>query len=60
MFGYSTGWEKPWVEQIVDRIMKGMLKTTEERCDGVVSSINAVAAATAASSSSKQQQRRHQ
>jgi hypothetical protein len=31
-----TGWEKPWVEQIVDRIMKGSLKTTEERCQGVV------------------------
>lgn len=32
-----AGWEKPWVEQIVDRIMKGMLKTTEERTQGVVS-----------------------
>lgn len=33
-----TGWEKPWVEQIVDRIMKGMLKTTEERAEAVVRS----------------------
>lgn len=32
----SSGWEKPWVEQIVDRIMKGTLKTTEERAKGVV------------------------
>lgn len=31
-----AGWEKPWVEQIVDRIMKGTLKTTEERAKGVV------------------------
>jgi hypothetical protein len=31
------GWEKPWVEQIIDRIMKGSLKTTEERTQGVVS-----------------------
>lgn len=27
----TLGWEKPWVEQIVDRIMKNMLRTTEER-----------------------------
>jgi hypothetical protein len=33
---HNAGWEKPWVEQIVDRIMKGMLKTTEERAQGVV------------------------
>jgi hypothetical protein len=33
----STGWEKPWVEQIVDRVMKGMLRTTEERASAVVS-----------------------
>lgn len=32
----SLGWEKPWVEQIVDRIMKNMLKTTEERTQAVV------------------------
>ncbi|PNH04516.1 hypothetical protein TSOC_009314, partial [Tetrabaena socialis] len=32
----SLGWEKPWVEQIVDRVMKGMLRTTEERARGVV------------------------
>ena len=32
-----TGWEKPWVEQIIDRIMKNMLRTTEERTQGVVS-----------------------
>ncbi len=32
-----VGWEKPWIEQIVDRIMKGMLRTTEERATGVVS-----------------------
>jgi hypothetical protein len=31
-----AGWEKAWVEQIVDRIMKGMLKTTEERATAVV------------------------
>jgi hypothetical protein len=30
------GWDKPWVDQIVDRIMKGTLKTTEERATGVV------------------------
>jgi hypothetical protein len=30
------GWDKPWVDQIVDRIMKGTLKTTEERASGVV------------------------
>ena len=33
----QSGWEKPWVEQIIDRIMKGMLRTTEERTQGVVS-----------------------
>jgi hypothetical protein len=33
-----AGWEKPWVEQIIDRVMKGMLKTTEERAQAVVSS----------------------
>lgn len=33
----TAGWEKPWVEQIIDRIMKGSLKTTEERTQGVVS-----------------------
>jgi len=32
----SLGWEKPWVEQIVDRIMKGTLRTTEERTQGVI------------------------
>lgn len=36
-----AGWEKPWVEQIVDRIMKGMLRTTEERAAGVVSCVPA-------------------
>lgn len=34
-----VGWEKPWVEQIVDRIMKNMLRTTEERAQGVVSAL---------------------
>lgn len=33
---HSLGWEKPWIEQIVDRIMKGMLRTTEERATGVI------------------------
>lgn len=33
-----AGWEKPWVEQIVDRIMKNMLRTTEDRAQAVVSS----------------------
>ncbi|GIL74699.1 hypothetical protein Vretimale_2333 [Volvox reticuliferus] len=33
---FSLGWEKPWIEQIVDRIMKGMLRTTEERARGVI------------------------
>jgi len=32
----GNGWEKPWVDQIVDRVMKGTLKTTEERAKGVV------------------------
>ncbi|KAG1672610.1 hypothetical protein FOA52_002090 [Chlamydomonas sp. UWO 241] len=32
----TQGWEKPWVEQIVDRIMKGMLRTSEERALGVI------------------------
>ncbi len=32
----GAGWEKPWVEQIIDRIMKGMLRTTEERCQSVI------------------------
>jgi hypothetical protein len=36
-----AGWEKPWVEQIVDRIMKNMLKTTEERAQAVVSVVPA-------------------
>jgi hypothetical protein len=31
-----AGWEKPWVEQIVDRVMKNMLRTTEERASAVV------------------------
>jgi hypothetical protein len=35
----AAGWEKPWVEQIIDRIMKGSLKTTEERTQGVVSEL---------------------
>ncbi|KAF8059703.1 hypothetical protein HT031_005111 [Scenedesmus sp. PABB004] len=36
------GWEKPWVEQIVDRVMKGMLKTTEERCKGVIDYLSSI------------------
>ncbi len=36
-FAHAAGWEKPWVEQIVDRIMKNMLRTTEERTTAVVS-----------------------
>eukprot|EP00879_Flechtneria_rotunda_P001587 GHRR01001746.1.p1 GENE.GHRR01001746.1~~GHRR01001746.1.p1 ORF type:complete len:243 (+),score=70.72 GHRR01001746.1:169-897(+) len=38
----TLGWEKPWVEQIVDRIMKGMLKTTEERAKGVVDYLTSI------------------
>ncbi|KXZ54172.1 hypothetical protein GPECTOR_5g269 [Gonium pectorale] len=38
----SLGWEKPWVEQIVDRIMKGMLRTTEERAQGVINYLTSV------------------
>lgn len=38
----TQGWEKPWVEQIVDRIMKGMLKTTEERAKGVIDKLSSV------------------
>lgn len=33
---FKSGWEKPWVEQIIDRIMKNMLRTTEERATGVI------------------------
>lgn len=40
----AAGWEKPWVEQIVDRMMKGMLKTTEERAQAVVRGIQDVTA----------------
>ncbi|KAF5843685.1 mitochondrial transcription termination factor [Dunaliella salina] len=32
----GLGWEKPWVDQIVDRIMKNMLRTTEERAQQVI------------------------
>lgn len=32
----GVGWEKAWVEQIVDRVMKNMLRTTEERAKSVV------------------------
>jgi hypothetical protein len=32
----GLGWEKPWVEQIIDRVMKGMLRTNEERAKAVV------------------------
>ncbi|KAI8462539.1 MAG: hypothetical protein J3K34DRAFT_447696 [Monoraphidium minutum] len=32
----TLGWEKPWVEQIIDRVMKGMLRTNEERCKAVI------------------------
>lgn len=38
----SKGWEKPWVDQIVDRIMKGTLKTTEERASGVVEYLSSI------------------
>lgn len=38
----TLGWEKPWVEQIVDRIMKGMLKTTEERAEAVITYLTSV------------------
>jgi hypothetical protein len=38
----SKGWEKPWVDQIVDRVMKGTLKTTEERASGVVDFLSSV------------------
>ncbi|KAG2485315.1 hypothetical protein HYH03_015988 [Edaphochlamys debaryana] len=39
---FSLGWEKPWIEQIVDRVMKGMLRTTEERAQGVVNYLSSV------------------
>lgn len=32
----TLGWEKPWVEQITDRLMKNMLRTTEERAQSVI------------------------
>lgn len=38
----QVGWEKPWVEQIIDRVMKGMLRTTEERAKAVVGTWGAV------------------
>eukprot|EP00878_Enallax_costatus_P021102 GHUV01022333.1.p1 GENE.GHUV01022333.1~~GHUV01022333.1.p1 ORF type:complete len:192 (+),score=34.37 GHUV01022333.1:188-763(+) len=38
----TLGWEKPWVEQIVDRIMKGTLKTTEERAQGVIDYLSSI------------------
>lgn len=38
----SLGWEKPWVEQIVDRIMKNMLKTTEDRTQGVIAILGSI------------------
>ncbi|KAF6263753.1 mitochondrial transcription termination factor [Scenedesmus sp. NREL 46B-D3] len=38
----TLGWEKPWVEQIVDRVMKGMLKTTEERAQGVINFLTSI------------------
>ncbi|PNW71373.1 hypothetical protein CHLRE_16g651550v5 [Chlamydomonas reinhardtii] len=39
---FALGWEKPWIEQIVDRTMKGMLRTTEERAKGVVDYLTSV------------------
>jgi len=38
----QLGWEKPWVEQIVDRIMKAMLRTTEERASAVIQYLTSV------------------
>lgn len=38
----NNGWEKPWVEQIVDRIMKNMLRTTEERATGVIDFLQSI------------------
>jgi len=38
----TLGWEKPWVEQIIDRVMKGMLKTTEERAKAVVDYLSSI------------------
>eukprot|EP00877_Chromochloris_zofingiensis_P010677 jgi/Chrzof1/5863/Cz16g18160.t1 len=38
----TLGWEKPWVEQIVDRMMKGMLKTTEERAQAVINYLSSI------------------
>lgn len=38
----TLGWEKPWVEQIIDRVMKGMLKTTEERASAVVTYLSSL------------------
>lgn len=38
----NAGWEKPWVEQIVDRIMKNMLRTTEERTTAVMAYLSSI------------------
>ncbi|KAJ9517132.1 hypothetical protein QJQ45_009114 [Haematococcus lacustris] len=38
----GLGWEKPWVEQIVDRIMKNMLRTTEERTQAVITYLTSI------------------
>lgn len=38
----SLGWEKSWVEQIIDRVMKGMLRTNEERAKGVIDYLSSI------------------
>lgn len=38
----GLAWEKPWVEQIVDRVMKGMLRTTEERTKDVIAYLTSI------------------
>lgn len=38
----SLGWEKAWVEQIIDRVMKGMLRTNEERTKGVIDYLTSI------------------
>ncbi|GFR46210.1 hypothetical protein Agub_g7749, partial [Astrephomene gubernaculifera] len=38
----TLGWDKAWVEQIVDRMMKGSLRTTEERAQAVINYLTSI------------------
>ncbi|GBF99524.1 transcription termination factor [Raphidocelis subcapitata] len=38
----TLGWEKSWVEQIIDRVMKGMLRTNEDRAKGVIDYLSSI------------------